>query len=61
MFADRYACALSIASAATQDAYGQEGNLALTVNPCTTEDLERAVATDAGFAPAYAGSPLHKT
>ena len=55
MLTDRYDLALSTASAAALDAYVQASDLALTFYPGAAEAYDRAIATDPGFALAYAG------
>jgi tetratricopeptide (TPR) repeat protein len=55
MLKDRYDLALTTASAAARDAYGQASALALTFYPGAIEAYDRAIAADPGFALAHAG------
>jgi tetratricopeptide (TPR) repeat protein len=55
MLTDRYGLALSTVSTAARDAYVQASDLALTLYPGAAEAYDRAIATDPGFAMAYAG------
>jgi tetratricopeptide (TPR) repeat protein len=55
MLKDRYGLALSITSAAAQEAYVQASDLALTFYPGAAEAYDRAIAADPRFALAHAG------
>ena len=55
MLIDRYGLALATGAPAARDAYVEGSDLALTLYPGAAEAYDRAIATDTGFALAYAG------